>query len=157
MGRIRFELTLRFVLYLVSCFESSQWRHYHRLTTCDSAIVADVENFGGAFVVLIIGLAGGVIASILEFIWNSRKNAYVDRVRVICMLSLADAKCFERTFTCVHSVFEANSQGFLQQKERNVSFLRRHHLDPTVGMTFVFSFFSWSCLISGSKLVNHES
>lgn len=45
-------------------------------------IVSDVGNFGGAFVVLAIGLVGGVIVSILEFIWNSRKNAYIDRVSV---------------------------------------------------------------------------
>lgn len=40
-----------------------------------------VANVGGIFVVLFVGLALAVICSIIEFVWNSRKNAAVDRVR----------------------------------------------------------------------------
>ena len=40
-----------------------------------------VENVGGIFVVLIAGLGLAIIVSVLEFVWNSRKNAAVDKVR----------------------------------------------------------------------------
>ncbi|XP_055331757.1 glutamate receptor ionotropic, kainate 2-like isoform X2 [Paramacrobiotus metropolitanus] len=39
----------------------------------------NVDNFGGAFVVLAIGLVGGVMVSVFEFMWNSRKNAHIDK------------------------------------------------------------------------------
>lgn len=36
---------------------------------------------GGVFVVLLCGLALAIIVAVLEFCWNSRKNAQTDRVR----------------------------------------------------------------------------
>lgn len=42
-----------------------------------------VANVGGIFVVLFAGLSLAVIVAVLEFMWNSRKNAVVDRVRTI--------------------------------------------------------------------------
>ncbi|XP_046392460.1 glutamate receptor ionotropic, kainate 2 isoform X3 [Ischnura elegans] len=38
-----------------------------------------VENIGGVFVVLLCGLALAIVVAILEFCWNSRKNAQTDR------------------------------------------------------------------------------
>ncbi|XP_069959651.1 glutamate receptor ionotropic, kainate 2 isoform X4 [Cherax quadricarinatus] len=38
-----------------------------------------VENIGGVFVVLMCGLALAIVVAILEFCWNSRKNANSDR------------------------------------------------------------------------------
>ncbi|XP_065350067.1 glutamate receptor ionotropic, kainate 2 isoform X1 [Cloeon dipterum] len=38
-----------------------------------------VENIGGVFVVLLCGLALAIIVAVLEFCWNSRKNAQTDR------------------------------------------------------------------------------
>ncbi|KAK8390471.1 hypothetical protein O3P69_010275 [Scylla paramamosain] len=38
-----------------------------------------VENIGGVFVVLMCGLALAIVVAILEFCWNSRKNAQTDR------------------------------------------------------------------------------
>ncbi|KAK6633919.1 hypothetical protein RUM44_004526 [Polyplax serrata] len=38
-----------------------------------------VENIGGVFVVLLCGLALAVIVAILEFCWNSKKNARMDQ------------------------------------------------------------------------------
>ncbi|XP_037925816.1 glutamate receptor ionotropic, kainate 2 isoform X2 [Hermetia illucens] len=38
-----------------------------------------VENIGGVFVVLLCGLALAVVVAILEFCWNSKKNAQTDR------------------------------------------------------------------------------
>ncbi|XP_047488931.1 glutamate receptor ionotropic, kainate 2-like, partial [Penaeus chinensis] len=38
-----------------------------------------VENIGGVFVVLLCGLALAIVVAILEFCWNSRKNAQSDR------------------------------------------------------------------------------
>ncbi|XP_064613530.1 glutamate receptor ionotropic, kainate 2-like isoform X2 [Liolophura sinensis] len=38
-----------------------------------------VENVGGIFVVLLAGLAMAVIVAIMEFVWNSKKNAQEDR------------------------------------------------------------------------------
>ena len=37
-----------------------------------------VKNIGGVFVVLMCGLALAIIVAILEFCWNSRKNAQSD-------------------------------------------------------------------------------
>lgn len=37
-----------------------------------------VKNIGGVFVVLLIGLALAIVVAILEFCWNSRKNAITD-------------------------------------------------------------------------------
>ena len=39
-----------------------------------------VANVGGIFVVLFVGLTMAVITAIIEFMWNSRKNAAADRV-----------------------------------------------------------------------------
>jgi len=36
---------------------------------------------GGVFVVLLCGLALAILVAILEFCWNSKKNAQSDRVR----------------------------------------------------------------------------
>ncbi|XP_071549118.1 glutamate receptor ionotropic, kainate 2-like isoform X2 [Panulirus ornatus] len=38
-----------------------------------------VANIGGVFVVLLCGLALAIVVAILEFCWNSRKNAQTDR------------------------------------------------------------------------------
>ncbi|XP_045462380.1 glutamate receptor ionotropic, kainate 1 isoform X2 [Harmonia axyridis] len=38
-----------------------------------------VENIGGVFVVLLCGLALAIFVAVLEFCWNSRKNAQTDR------------------------------------------------------------------------------
>lgn len=38
-----------------------------------------VENIGGVFVVLLCGLAFAILVAILEFCWNSKKNAQTDR------------------------------------------------------------------------------
>ncbi|CRK95896.1 CLUMA_CG009342, isoform A [Clunio marinus] len=38
-----------------------------------------VENIGGVFVVLLCGLAFAILVAILEFCWNSKKNAQNDR------------------------------------------------------------------------------
>lgn len=44
-----------------------------------------VANVGGIFVVLFVGLALAVMCAIIEFVWNSRKNASTDRVRPAVM------------------------------------------------------------------------
>ena len=41
-----------------------------------------VENVGGIFVVLLVGLALAVIVAIIEFIYKSKENAQEDRVRL---------------------------------------------------------------------------
>ncbi|XP_043528933.1 glutamate receptor ionotropic, kainate 2-like isoform X1 [Frieseomelitta varia] len=38
-----------------------------------------VENIGGVFVVLVCGLALAILVAVLEFCWNSKKNAQSDR------------------------------------------------------------------------------
>jgi ionotropic kainate glutamate receptor 2 len=38
-----------------------------------------VDNIGGVFVVLLCGLAFAILVAILEFCWNSKKNAQNDR------------------------------------------------------------------------------
>jgi glutamate receptor, ionotropic, invertebrate len=38
-----------------------------------------VENIGGVFVVLLCGLAFAILVAILEFCWNSKKNAQTER------------------------------------------------------------------------------
>ena len=40
----------------------------------------DVRNVGGIFVVLFCGLALAIVVAVIEFMWNSRKNAATDRV-----------------------------------------------------------------------------
>ena len=40
-----------------------------------------VQNVGGIFVVLCVGLALAVFVAIIEFIWKSKQNAQEDRVR----------------------------------------------------------------------------
>lgn len=43
--------------------------------------VKSIDSFaGGVFVVLLCGLALAIIVAILEFCWNSKKNAQTDRV-----------------------------------------------------------------------------
>ncbi|ROT68013.1 hypothetical protein C7M84_013868, partial [Penaeus vannamei] len=38
-----------------------------------------VDNIGGVFVVLLCGLAFAVLIAILEFCWNAKRNAQIDR------------------------------------------------------------------------------
>lgn len=38
---------------------------------------------GGVFVVLLCGLALAILVAILEFCWNSKKNAQTDRVSLL--------------------------------------------------------------------------
>lgn len=38
-----------------------------------------MENIGGVFVVLLCGLAFAILVAILEFCWNSKKNAQTER------------------------------------------------------------------------------
>lgn len=38
-----------------------------------------MDNIGGVFVVLLCGLAFAILVAILEFCWNSKKNAQNDR------------------------------------------------------------------------------
>ena len=42
----------------------------------------DVRNVGGIFVVLFCGLALAIVVAVIEFLWNSRKNAATDRVTI---------------------------------------------------------------------------
>lgn len=39
-----------------------------------------VDNIGGVFVVLLIGLACAILTALFEFFWNSKKNAKTSRV-----------------------------------------------------------------------------
>ncbi|KAK7867305.1 hypothetical protein R5R35_002127 [Gryllus longicercus] len=45
-----------------------------------------IENIGGVFVVLLCGLALAILVAILEFCWNSKKNAQTDKAiqKVFC-------------------------------------------------------------------------
>ncbi|XP_037080703.1 glutamate receptor ionotropic, kainate 2-like isoform X2 [Pollicipes pollicipes] len=43
-----------------------------------------IENIGGVFVVLLCGLSLAIIVAVLEFCWNSKKNAQTDR-QSICL------------------------------------------------------------------------
>ncbi|XP_067125926.1 glutamate receptor ionotropic, kainate 2 isoform X5 [Centruroides vittatus] len=43
-----------------------------------------VDNIGGVFVVLLCGLAIAILTAILEFFWNSRKNAQTERNLIFC-------------------------------------------------------------------------
>ncbi|CAB0033976.1 unnamed protein product [Trichogramma brassicae] len=45
-----------------------------------------IENIGGVFVVLLCGLALAILVAILEFCWNSKKNAQSDRVSIALQL-----------------------------------------------------------------------
>ncbi|CAG0900832.1 unnamed protein product, partial [Cyprideis torosa] len=51
-----------------------------------------VDNIGGVFVVLLCGLAFAVLIAILEFCWNSKKNAQTDR-QSLCS-ELGEELCF---------------------------------------------------------------
>lgn len=42
-----------------------------------------VSNVGGVFVVLMAGMAAGLVVAFLEFVWKARKNANEDKVRSI--------------------------------------------------------------------------
>ena len=42
-----------------------------------------VKNVGGVFVVLIGGLAAGLVLACCEFLWKAKKNATLDKVRYI--------------------------------------------------------------------------
>lgn len=46
------------------------------------ALFICVSKIGGVFVVLLCGLALAIVVAILEFCWNSRKNAQTDRVSI---------------------------------------------------------------------------
>ena len=66
-----------------------------------------LENVGGIFVVLITGLSLAVIAAVVEFIWNSRKNAAADRVCIASqntMIKLTQQRCRYLTF-CLKLIF----------------------------------------------------
>ena len=39
-----------------------------------------IANVGGIFVVLFVGLALAIVTAVVEFVWNSRKNAAVEKV-----------------------------------------------------------------------------
>ena len=39
-----------------------------------------LENIGGIFIVLIVGLVLGILVAVVEFVWKSRENAEIDRV-----------------------------------------------------------------------------
>ncbi|XP_042204499.1 glutamate receptor ionotropic, kainate 2-like isoform X1 [Homarus americanus] len=64
-------------------------------TTCNredsnkesKASALGVDNIGGVFVVLLCGLAFAVLIAILEFCWNAKRNAQMDRV---CSMHLRD-------------------------------------------------------------------
>lgn len=56
-----------------------------------------VANVGGIFVVLMVGLCLAIITAIIEFVWNSRKNARHDRVNSIMI------EKSRKTFTPVHA------------------------------------------------------
>ncbi|XP_071541831.1 glutamate receptor ionotropic, kainate 2-like isoform X8 [Panulirus ornatus] len=51
-----------------------------------------VDNIGGVFVVLLCGLAFAVLIAILEFCWNAKKNAQIDR-QSLCA-EMAEELCF---------------------------------------------------------------
>lgn len=47
-----------------------------------------MDFVGGVFVVLLCGLALAILVAILEFCWNSKKNAQTDRVSISACLHL---------------------------------------------------------------------
>ncbi|KAK4291014.1 hypothetical protein Pmani_036144, partial [Petrolisthes manimaculis] len=51
-----------------------------------------VDNIGGVFVVLLCGLAFAVLIAILEFCWNAKRNAQIDR-QSLCA-EMAEELCF---------------------------------------------------------------
>ncbi|KAK8743063.1 hypothetical protein OTU49_001508, partial [Cherax quadricarinatus] len=51
-----------------------------------------VDNIGGVFVVLLCGLAFAVLIAILEFCWNAKRNAQMDR-QSLCA-EMAEELCF---------------------------------------------------------------
>ncbi|KAL7644527.1 UNVERIFIED_CONTAM: hypothetical protein RMT77_005359 [Armadillidium vulgare] len=51
-----------------------------------------LDNIGGVFVVLLCGLAFAVLIAILEFCWNAKRNAHVDR-QSLCS-EMAEEFCF---------------------------------------------------------------
>ncbi|XP_047500229.1 glutamate receptor ionotropic, kainate 2-like [Penaeus chinensis] len=51
-----------------------------------------VDNIGGVFVVLLCGLAFAVLIAILEFCWNAKRNAQIDR-QSLCS-EMAEELCF---------------------------------------------------------------
>lgn len=71
-----------------------------------------VENIGGVFVVLVCGLALAILVAVLEFCWNSKKNAQSDRVseRSIEIIALA-IPCF--ACMCCMNVSSSSVQGRL--------------------------------------------
>ena len=52
-----------------------------------------VSSIGGVFVVLLSGLAIAIVVAILEFCWNSRKNAQTDRVSNSLIVVLKSDLC----------------------------------------------------------------
>ncbi|XP_042204502.1 glutamate receptor ionotropic, kainate 2-like isoform X3 [Homarus americanus] len=69
-------------------------------TTCNredsnkesKASALGVDNIGGVFVVLLCGLAFAVLIAILEFCWNAKRNAQMDR-QSLCA-EMAEELCF---------------------------------------------------------------
>jgi len=51
-----------------------------------------LSGSGGVFVVLLCGLALAIIVAVLEFCWNSRKNAQTDRVTNTLISAFPSAK-----------------------------------------------------------------
>lgn len=76
---------------------------------------------GGVFVVLLCGLALAILVAILEFCWNSKKNAQSDRVRTIlppknpacdtCNTSNVRCSKFVTTKRCIE-ILVLSSRGF---------------------------------------------
>jgi len=48
--------------------------------TRTEATALSVENVGGVFVVLVGGVALGMLLACVEFMWKAKKNARVDKV-----------------------------------------------------------------------------
>ena len=50
----------------------------------------DIKSVGGVFVLCVGGSVLGLIVAILEFLWNTSKNAKVDRVSIIWCNSFSE-------------------------------------------------------------------
>lgn len=59
---------------------------------------------GGVFVVLLCGLALAILVAILEFCWNSKKNAQSDRVGTTAPASPASGTYSNTDLKCWKSV-----------------------------------------------------
>ncbi|XP_043271964.1 glutamate receptor ionotropic, kainate 2 isoform X6 [Venturia canescens] len=60
-----------------------------------------VENIGGVFVVLLCGLALAIVVAILEFCWNSKKNAQSSReAGALPMMEMKKSLSFDQVAPC---------------------------------------------------------